>query len=205
MGASQTNTSSAICDNSQLISDASDSKKVKSALLYLLVDNLFWEGDLESLKMFIEADLQINGRWSSPRGETTQFSNPDFCLKWLGPIDKKLTIVQDNDESHLHITLIKELCHFTKVCKHHIPKSEIEHVPDVVVVDEADKTVVETKDENYDQCGHHREEIDKLLILINEIKQKQDEDRQINESKAAKTDAEMKSLVELLSTKPTKP
>ena len=55
---------------------------------------------------------------------------------------------------------------------------------------------METKDENYDQCGHHREEIDKLLILINEIKQKQDEDRQINESKAAKTDAEMKSLVE---------
>jgi protein subunit release factor A len=69
-------------------------------------------------------------------------------------------------------------------------------VPDVVVVEEADKTVVETKDENYDQCGHHREEIDELLIPINEIKQKQDEDRQINESKAAKTDAEMKSLVE---------
>ena len=93
MVASQTNTSSAICANSQPISDASDSKKVKSTFLYLLEDDLFWEGDLESLKMFIEADLQINGRWSSPRGETTQFSNPDFCLKWLGPIDKKLTIV----------------------------------------------------------------------------------------------------------------
>ena len=66
----------------------------------------------------------------------------------------------------------------------------------VVVVDEADKSVVETKEEKYDQCGHHREEIDKLLILINEIKQKQDQDRQINESKAVKTDAKIKSLVE---------
>jgi hypothetical protein len=81
MAASQTNTSSTICDNSQLIRDASDSKKVKSTFLYLLEDNLFWKGDLESLMMFIEADLQINGRWSSPLGETTQFSNPDFCLK----------------------------------------------------------------------------------------------------------------------------
>jgi hypothetical protein len=88
--------------------------------------------------MFIEAGLQINGRWSSPRGETTQFSNPDsVCLKWLGPITKKLTIVQDNDENHLHITLKSYICHSTKVNKR--PNSEIEHVPYVVVVDEAEK------------------------------------------------------------------
>ena len=195
MAASQANTSSTICDNSQLISDASHSQKAKSTFLYLLEDNLFWEGDLESLKMFFEADLQINGRWSSPRGETTQFSNPDFCLKWLGPTDKKLTIVQDNDENHLQITL-KSYAILPKSINDQIQNSEIEHVPDVVVVDEADKKVAETKDENYDQYGHHREEIDKLLFLMNEIKQKQDKDRQINECKAAKTDAEIKSLVQ---------
>jgi hypothetical protein len=44
MAASQTNTISTICDNSQLISDASDSKKVKSTFLYLLEDNLFLGG-----------------------------------------------------------------------------------------------------------------------------------------------------------------
>ena len=103
--------------------------------------------------MFIEADLQINGRWSLPRGEMTQFSNPDFCLKWLGPIDKKLTIVQDNDENYLHITL-KSYPTLPKSINDQIPKSNT--YPNVIVVDEADETVVETKDENYGQCGHKR-------------------------------------------------
>jgi hypothetical protein len=33
------------------------------------------------------------------------------------------------------------------------------------------------------------------MIRINEIKHKQDENRQINESRAARTDAQMKSIV----------
>ena len=34
-------------------------------LLSLLENDLIWEGNLESLKSFIENELQINGRWST--------------------------------------------------------------------------------------------------------------------------------------------
>ena len=70
-----------ICKNSRQENDGSTENKLKSSFLYILEDDLFWKGDLESLKEFVKADLQIDGRWSSARGrgESIQFSNPDFC------------------------------------------------------------------------------------------------------------------------------
>ena len=73
----------AVCKTKPSSLTFSNSRQIQdSSFLYLLEDSLFWKGDLESLKEFINTDLQISGRWSSPRGETTQFSNPEFCLKW---------------------------------------------------------------------------------------------------------------------------
>ena len=74
-----------------------DPESVKSELLCVQDDDLLWKGDLESLKAFVETNLQLNGRWSSSRGESIQFSNPEFCIKWHGSTDKKLAILQDND------------------------------------------------------------------------------------------------------------
>jgi hypothetical protein len=75
-------------------------------LLSLSGNDLIWEGDLiESLKRFVETELQMNGRWSTPRGEKFKFSNPEFSLKWDGTTDKKIAVMQDNDENQLYTTL----------------------------------------------------------------------------------------------------
>jgi hypothetical protein len=97
--------SSSSCENSALSINDSNSKKLKSSFLYLSEADLLWKGDLMSLKKFIEDELQISGRWSSPRGETIQFSNPEFCLKWHGPGEQKIAIVQDNEEKQLYAAL----------------------------------------------------------------------------------------------------
>ena len=46
-----------------------DPESVKSELLCVQDDDLLWTRDLESLKAFVETNLQLNGRWSSSRGE----------------------------------------------------------------------------------------------------------------------------------------
>jgi hypothetical protein len=81
--------SSSSCENSALSINDSNSKKLKSSLLYLSDADLLWKGDLMSLKTFIEDELQIRGRWSSPRGETIQFSNPEFCLNGMVQVSKR--------------------------------------------------------------------------------------------------------------------
>ena len=67
--------------NSKQINNVTDSEVIKSEILCLNANILSWKGDLASLKAFVETILQLNGRWSSPRGESIQFSNPEFCLK----------------------------------------------------------------------------------------------------------------------------
>ena len=47
----------------------------------------------------------------SPRGESIQFSNPEFCLKWNGSTDKNISILQDNDENQLLATLMSYVSH----------------------------------------------------------------------------------------------
>lgn len=105
MAACQEIPSSPSCEISRQTNNDNDSKMSKSTSLYFSEDNLLWKGDLESLKQFIEAELQISGRWSSPRGETIQFSNPELCLKWHGQTEQKISIVQDNEEKELYAAL----------------------------------------------------------------------------------------------------
>ena len=42
-------------------------------------------------KKFVETDIQLSGRWASPRGGTIQFSNLEYCLKWHVPTENKLS------------------------------------------------------------------------------------------------------------------
>ena len=72
-----------------------DPESVKYELLCVQDYDLLSKGDLESLKAFVETNLQLNGRWSSSRGESIHFSNPEFCIKWHGSTDKKLVILME--------------------------------------------------------------------------------------------------------------
>ena len=94
-------TSSLSCENVQDKNEDTVLKIIKSTHLYLCVDELLWEGDLDSLKSFVEVDLQLSGRLSSPRSkETIKFSNLKFGLKWYVPNERKLEIVQDKKKTN---------------------------------------------------------------------------------------------------------
>ena len=100
---------------------------------------MIWEGDLESLKRFVETELQMNGRWSTPRGENFKFSNPEFSLKWYGTTDKKITVMQDNDENQLYTTL-RSYATLTKSAVDENRQEETEHMAMASYDTKADKT-----------------------------------------------------------------
>jgi hypothetical protein len=68
------------CQNFTLKSGDNYPKSLKCSLLTLSENDLTWEGDLESLKRFVEAELQINGRWSTPHGEISNSEILNFNL-----------------------------------------------------------------------------------------------------------------------------
>jgi hypothetical protein len=47
----------------------------KLSNLIKLDKELAWIGSLESLKLFVQSDLNIVGQWSSPGGEVKQFTS----------------------------------------------------------------------------------------------------------------------------------
>ena len=52
------------------------------------------------------------------------------------------------------------------------------------------------KDDSCSQCGFYREELNRLQTVVTKIQHKQDEDRRKSESDRAKTDAQIKFLIE---------
>ena len=126
-----------------------DEKISKCSLLSLSGNDLLWKGDLDSLKTFVETELQINGRWSTPRGENFKFSNPEFSLKWDGEKGKTITVMQDNDENQLYTTL-RSYATFTDVRVDQNLENKAEHVSNVDA--EADITPHETSDSRKDSC-----------------------------------------------------
>lgn len=193
MAACQEIPSSPSCEISRQTNNDNDSKMSKSTSLYFSEDNLLWKGDLESLKQFIEAELQISGRWSSPRGETIQFSNPELCLKWHGQTEQKISIVQDNEEKELYAAL-KGYAASTESTDNEKQQNITEHM--VLAEGETNQDTNTEDKHSCGQCDFYKDEIAKLLTIVNEIQKKQNEDRQNNLSKSAETDAKLKSLVE---------
>ena len=60
--------------------------------LQLNGDRLTWTSDLESLKKFVEKDLQQQGKWTSPGGNSKQFKsdNNNLVINWYNK--KQLTL-----------------------------------------------------------------------------------------------------------------
>ena len=60
--------------------------------LQLNGDRLTWKSDLESLKKFVEKDLQQQGKWTSPGGNSKQFKsdNNNLVINWYNK--KQLTL-----------------------------------------------------------------------------------------------------------------
>ena len=144
-----------------------DPESVKSELC-LQDDDLLWKGDLDSLKAFVETNLQLNGRWSSSRDESIQFSNPEFCIKWHGSTDKKLVILQDNDESQLFKTL-QSYANNTDDANHGNEKKSSKQTPSKhMVQDGATKT--KSKQLACQNCNSLSDEISKIMDIVNELK-----------------------------------
>lgn len=47
----------------------------KLSSLVKLENGLAWNGSLESLKLFVQSELSIEGQWSSPGGDVQQSSS----------------------------------------------------------------------------------------------------------------------------------
>ncbi len=169
MAGSHTSTCSSSYENYTLKNNNNDQKNPKCSLLSLSGNDLIWEGDLESLKSFVETELQINGRWSTPRGEKFKFSNPEFSLKWDGVTDKTITVMQDNDESQLYNTL-RSYATLTNAIIDENLQNEIEHMANVDT--EADETShdisaeSDNKQNSCEQCDSYKDDLAKLLVMI---------------------------------------
>ena len=77
----------------------------KSSLLFKEGEEFFWTGDLKDLKQFVGTCLQLQGKWSSPGGDTKQFASDEFVIKWYGATKKKLVLVKDSKENPLKFVL----------------------------------------------------------------------------------------------------
>ena len=63
----------------------------------------WWTGSLDELKQFVDKNLEITGKWSSPGGNGKLFTATDsnFVIKWNGPRSQKLMIEADNCDHYL--------------------------------------------------------------------------------------------------------
>ena len=68
------------------MSTNSDESKLPSTLVSNLSINengYIWKGNLPQLKRFVQNDLKLIGKWSSPGGETKLFKNTELVLNGL--------------------------------------------------------------------------------------------------------------------------
>ena len=87
----------------------SDESKLPSTLvsnLSIYENGYIWKlGNLPQLKRFVQNDLKLIGKWSSPGGETKLFKNTEISLKWFGQTRKKLIIEKDTEANLVTNTL----------------------------------------------------------------------------------------------------
>ena len=69
-------------------------------------NKLKWAGDLEGLKLFISDELNLRGKWKSPRGVTWQLSNEHLTVTWY--MTSKTILFQGPQESEVYNTLKKK-------------------------------------------------------------------------------------------------
>ena len=70
-------------------------------------EELVWNGPYESLKLFVQSDLGIDGQWKSTGGEVKKFTTKSYTLRWYGKTKQKLVIIQDDENESLQEKLVK--------------------------------------------------------------------------------------------------
>ena len=92
-------------DSINMSFDDEVSKNASNFVSKLSIDDsgYMWKGNLEQLRCFVQDDLNLTGKWSSPGGERKVFtcSTEGIKLKWSGPTQKRLIIVNDTKENLL--------------------------------------------------------------------------------------------------------
>ena len=171
-----------------------DPESVKYELLCVQDDDLLWKGDLESLKAFVETNLQLNGRWSSSRGESIQFSNPEFCIKWHGSTDKKLVILQDNDESQLFKTL-QSYADNTDDANHGNEKKSSKQTPSKHMVQDG-ATETKSKQLACQNCNSFSDEISKIMDIVNELKNQHEDESRNTKAREAESNEKIQYLID---------
>ena len=58
-----------------------------------------WEGCLDDLRKFVQANLKLQGKWTSPGSEVKLFTCNEYTLKWYGVNKNKL--IRDNNKGSL--------------------------------------------------------------------------------------------------------
>ena len=190
MAASHNSECSAFYDNSTVKSNVIDLQNPKYSQLLLSNNDMIWEGNLESLKKFVETELQINGRWSTRRGENIKFSNPEFSLKWDYATGKKITVTKDNDENQLY-EILRSYATISKADDNENQKYTTEHVVKANTEDEDkhENATESNTDQICEQCNSYKRDLNDLLAMINDIKRKQNEEWQITSEANAKMNA----------------
>ena len=171
------NTCSELNKNISILNEPNPTRTEKLWPLVLKEHDLLWEGDLNSLglKEFIEHGLLMSGRWSAQRGEKAQFSNPEFCLKWNGETDKRITITQDNDQSQLYGT-IKSYATCWRAANQEKSKNKTRQFAEVEESKgETEANTSSITNGSCNQCHKNEEKLSELLNLISEIQRKQNE------------------------------
>ena len=92
-----------IRDQSMLIT----STPFKQSNLLKIDEELVWKGPYESLKLFVQSDLGIDGQWKSTGGEVKKFTSKSYTLKWYGKTKQKLVVIQDDENESLQEKLVK--------------------------------------------------------------------------------------------------
>jgi poly(3-hydroxybutyrate) depolymerase len=116
-------------------------------------------------------------------------------LKWEGTTNKKITVMHNNDENQLYTTL-RSYATLTKTTVDENTQHEIEHMANIDIEGKADETSVsdETTAQSGDkqlaceQCDIYREDLNKLVGMVNEIKR--NNDKMVGEITSLKTTVE---------------
>ncbi len=117
-----------------------------------------------------------------------------FSLKWHGSKKGKLTIIRNNEEKYLQDTLE------TYARKNSVgiqcESSETKHVVDAIEQQQEDSKSSDPNLAGCEDCKYYKDGLEDILILLDEIKTKQQQESQENMSRLAKLDATMKTLTD---------
>lgn len=152
---------------------------------------MFWKGDFDELKAFVESEVKLSGKWLSPGGEAKKFISPNFSLKWQGPKSKKLSVLEDDEDKYLE-TCLEGYAHTTNSKISEKSETTVEHVfaqPHVVVPEG------EIKISTCENCKDLKPEINHIMSMFTKLQEKQDEECRNTSQRATESEAKIVNLI----------